>query len=151
MVLREQDKHFLWSLYMAVALIFAWKGVWEGIYELPYICDYGVCNEFVFLFIGFTMLTLSGMIFKEFDPLGGIEKAVDKVIHQIHHHPRRKEFTMKYYDKNRKKEVTINAESIINVEKGALVVKHQNQKQELFIPIHRVTEVLYQGKTYWKL
>jgi uncharacterized protein (UPF0248 family) len=97
------------------------------------------------------MLTLSGAIFKEFDPLGGVENAVNKTIHQIYHHPRRKEFTLKYYDQNLKKEVLINADKIINLEKGALIIKFKNKRQELFVPVHRVTEVLYQGKTYWKL
>ena len=34
MLLREQDKHFLWSIYAGVAIIFVWKGIWEGAYEI---------------------------------------------------------------------------------------------------------------------
>jgi uncharacterized protein (UPF0248 family) len=142
--LREQDRHFLWSLYSAVAVIFAWKGLWEGIYELPYIGD-----PFVFLFIGFAMLTFSGLIFKEFDPLGGVEKAVKKVINDVIHHPEKKHFKLKYHDKSKNKDIVIDVTDIHKIEKGALVI--ESNKQELFIPAHRVTEVLYKGKRYWRL
>ena len=97
MPLREQDRHFLWSLYSAVAIIFIWKGLWEGIYEIPYFGD-----PFVFLFIGLAMLTFSGVIFREFDPLGGLEKSIDKVLHLVYNHPHKEDFQIKYYDKSRK-------------------------------------------------
>ncbi len=146
MMVREQDKHFLWSLYVAVAIIFTWKGLWEGIYEIPYIGD-----PFVFLFIGLVMLTFSGVIFKEFDPLGGINKAVFAIISHIKADPHKQEYVLKYYDKERKKHLTIDARRIRRVEKGAVVLKHHAKNQEVFIPAHRITEVLYKGKRYWRL
>lgn len=145
MVLREQDKHFLSSLYIAIAVIFTWKGIWDGIYEIPY------TNPFVFLFLGFAMLTFSGAIFKEFDPLGGIQKAVQKTLHSVQVHHDKKNFEFKYYDKAQKKDVKIPAKWVKKIEKGALVAVPPHQKQELFIPMHRVTEVLYKGKQYWRL
>lgn len=150
MVLREQDKHFLGSLYSAVAIIFAWKGLWEGIYEIPVISDY-IGDPFVFLFIGFTMLTLSGLIFKEFDPLGGLEKAVEQKLHTVSSHPQKSEFQIRYHDKSTKKDVTISAANLERIEKGTLIIHDPKQRQELFIPMHRVTELIYQGQTYWKL
>ena len=146
MVLREQDKHFLSSLYIAIAVIFTWKGIWEGIYNLPYIA-----HPFVFLFLGFAMLTLSGAIFKEFDPLGGIQKAVYKTLHSVQAHHDKKNFEFQYYDKAQKKSVRIPAKWVKKIEKGALVVVPPHKKEELFIPMHRVTEVLYKGKQYWRL
>lgn len=163
MVLREQDKHFLSSLYIAIALIFTWKGIWEGIYEIPFIgslkCPptavniFGLedCSALVFLFIGFSMLIFSGAIFKEFDPLGGIQKAVNKTLHSIHTHQDKKDFEFKYYDKSQKKYVIIPAKWVTKIEKEALVVAMPGKKQEFFIPVHRVTEVLYKGKSYWRL
>jgi len=158
-VLREQDKHFLSSLYIAIAIIFTWKGIWDGLYEVPFLGDLScpasiqleTCTPLVFLFLGFAMLTISGAIFKEFDPLGGIQKAVDKTLHSIQAHQDKKNFEFKYYDKAQKKYVTIPAAWVKKIEKGALVVVPPKQKQELFIPVHRVSEVLYKGKRYWRL
>ena len=149
-VLREQDKHFLASLYAAVAVIFAWKGIWEGIYIIPYLSDY-IGNPFVFLFIGLTMLTFSGLIFKEFDPFGDLEKSTTKILNDVHNHPEKKQFIIKYYDKVKQKNITLNPASIIKVERGAIIVKAAGKNQEIFIPNHRVTEVLYKGKPYWRL
>ncbi|MBI2146448.1 DUF504 domain-containing protein [Candidatus Woesearchaeota archaeon] len=145
MVLREQDRHFLWSLYSAVAIIFAWKGIWEGLYEIPYIG-----HAFVFLFIGFAMLTFSGLIFKEFDPLGGVEKAITKTLHTIDHHPQKNQFQIKYHDKIKNKDMVVNAQQIRTVEKNTVVIEDPHKKQEIFIPAHRITEVLFKGGVYWR-
>lgn len=143
MALREQDKHFLWSLYMATAIIFTWKGLWTGVYEISYVDD-----PFIWLFVGFTMLTISGLVFNEFDPLGGLEKATNKVMEFVRTHPHKQEFTLVYRDKAQKKNVAVSGELLKAVEKGTLVI--QGQQGEIFIPIHRVTEILYQGKRYWR-
>lgn len=143
MVLREQDKHFIWSILAATGIIFVWKGLWEGIYEIPYIG-----NEWVALFIGFALLTLSGLIFNEFDPMGSLEKSISKIVHHVKTHPKKHEFRIKYRDKIRKKDVVIRAGDIRKVEKGSLIIKGQ---QEIFIPTHRIKEVSYKGKTYWRL
>ncbi len=150
MVLREEDKHFLSSLYIAVAIIFTWKGIWEGIYKINLHLP-EPAYPFVFFFLGFAMLILSGAIFKEFDPLGGIQKAVYTTLHTIQMHHDKKNFQFKYYDKEQKKYVIIPATWVKKIEKGALVAVPPHQKQELFIPIHRVKEVLYKGKRYWRL
>jgi len=146
MVLREQDKHFLWSLYAVVGIIFIWKGLWDGIYEIPYLG-----NPWVALFVGLAMLTFSGIIFKEFDPLGGLQKATDKVLHEVRNHPHQEEFTFIYQDNLGKKEVKIGGEKLKGIERGALIMKHKNQKKEIFIPVHRITEVKHKGQTYWRL
>lgn len=153
MVFREQDKHFLWSLFAAAGAILAWRGVWEGLYVffedvagLPYLAD-----PWVFLFVGLAMLTFSGMIFKEFDPLGGVEKSVNRMMHYVHNHPKREEYLVKYHDKEQKKNFSFRADKIRHIEKNTLVVEHPQGAKELFIPLHRVTEILHKGKTYWRL
>lgn len=143
MGIREQDKHFIWSLLAATGIIFVWKGLWEGIYELPYIGD-----SWVILFIGFALLTFSGLIFKEFDPMGSLDKSISKIIHHVKTHPKKHEFLVKYYDKIKKKDVLIKAGDIKKVEKGSLVIKG---RQDIFIPTHRIVEVIHKGKTYWRL
>ena len=40
---------------------------------------------------------------------------------------------------------------ISNVQKGSLVMEDKDNKQEFFIPFHRLSEVTYKGKTYWRL
>lgn len=146
MVLREQDKHFLSSLYIAIAVIFTWKGLWEGIESIPYIG-----TPLVVLFIGFAMLTISGAIFNEFDPLGGVQKAVNRTLHSVQVHHDNKDFHFKYYDKSQKKNILIPANWVKKIEKGTLIVVQPHKGQEIFIPTHRITEVLYKGKRYWSL
>jgi len=144
--LREQDRHFLWSLLAAAGIIFVWKGLWEGLYEIPILGD-----PWVALFVGFAMLTLSGLIFKEFDPLGGLDKSVSKVITSVQNHPEKKDFHFKYKDNVTDKEVLIPAERVKEIEEGTLVLKHDQKEEEVFIPFHRITEILYKGNTYWRL
>ena len=146
MALREQDKHFLSALYSAASIIFVWKGLWEGMYEIPYIG-----NAFVALFVGFTMLLFSGLIFKEFDPLGGIEQAVTQKMEIVLNSPNKKNFEIKYHDKLLKKEVNIPAKYVHKIEEAGIVVADPVKKAELFIPLHRVTEIWYNGKRYWRL
>lgn len=144
MVLRESDKHFLWSLYYAVGVIILWKGIWEGIGGLP------ILNlPFVDLFIGLVMLTFSGMFLKEFDPLGGMEKSLHNLIHSIHTHPQRNEFVFSYYDNARKKEVKVGASEIKLIEKNMLTYHHHGK--ERFIPFHRIRRVHRKGKEIWRI
>ncbi len=143
-MLREQDKHFVWSLFVAIGVILIWRGIWEGVYEIPHV------NAWTLLFLGLTMLTFSGLIFKEFDPLGGIEKSTHKIIHFIHNHPQKQNFQIKYYDKLLKKQFSFAANEIQHIEKDSIIIKDK-KNQELFIPFHRVTEIIEKRKTYWKL
>jgi len=112
MPMRESDKHFLWSLYYAVGIILIWKGVWEGIGSLPLLE-----LPFVSLFVGLVMLTFSGLLMREFDPLGGLEKGVQNMLHGIHHHPQKEEFTISYFDNKKNKEVKIEAHKLKLIEK----------------------------------
>ena len=104
-MLREEDRHFLWSMYSAAAIIFAWKGVWEGIYELPVIRDF-VNTEFIFLFLGLTMLTFSGLVFKEFDPLGGMEKALVDRFEKIMTTHKKTNFSLSIMINNKRNKLT---------------------------------------------
>lgn len=144
MKLREQDRHFLWSLMAAIGVIFVWKGLWEGLYEIPYFGD-----PWVALFVGLVMLTFSGIIFREFDPLGSIEKSTNKVIKFIHKHPQSHEYQLKYYDQFKKKDILIKGNRLKGIEKSTLIVK--SEEGEIFIPSHRLKEVLHKGKTYWRM
>ncbi len=64
MPLSKLDKKFLFSLLYAVGVIFLWRGIW-GIADLTPILN----NFFVSFFIGLLILTITGLIFREFEPL----------------------------------------------------------------------------------
>ncbi len=147
-MLREEDRHFLWSMYSAAAVIFAWKGIWEGIYEIPVVSDI-IGDPFVFLFIGLTMLTFSGLVFKEFDPLGGMEKALSNRFAEVMAHPDKNKFRIEYYDKQQKKKIEVPLSAIQKLEENTLVVGLAN-KQEFFIPLHRVKKIFFDNKIYWR-
>jgi len=153
MVLREQDKHFLASLYIAVGVVFTWKGLWDGSYAVfgffPVIPEASI--PWILLFLGFSMLTVSSLIFNEFDPLGGIKRGVTKTLHSLQARQDKKNFSLHYYDEAQKKEQSIPASLIKKIEKDALVVVMPHEKKELFIPLHRIKEIRYKGERYWRL
>ncbi|HLC99195.1 MAG TPA: RNA repair domain-containing protein [Candidatus Nanoarchaeia archaeon] len=150
MLLRESDKHFLWSLLGAIGIVLFWRGIWAGIdimWEIP-----GwewVATPALSMFLGLTILTLSGLIFREFDPLGGMEKGALKILHNVHTHPEKKDFTITYYDHLQKKEIVVPAHKIKKIEKNILSI-HERGK-ETFIPIHRVRAVHHKGKAIWRI
>lgn len=144
MVLREQDKHFLWSIFAGVAIILFWKGIWEGIGSLPLLE-----NPWVSLFVGFTMLTFSGIIFKELDPLGSLEKSTQKVMQFIAGHPKKQEFHIVYRDRTKKQDVVIKANKLKEIEKNLLVIVEKDGS-EFFVPMHRIKEIRHKGKPYWR-
>ena len=141
MVLREQDKHFLWSLLIAIGIIFVWKGLWEGLYEIPYIG-----NEWVALFLGLAILTFSGIIFKEFDPLGNINKSAKKIVSKIYSHPEKGRYKLKYHDQHAKKDFLVNVEDIVHVSNDTINIKLGGK--EFFIPSYQIKEVTKDNKKY---
>ena len=142
--LRESDRHFLWSIFGAAGIILFWKGIWEGIGSLPLLE-----NPWVSLFVGLVVLTFSGIIFREFDPLGGVEKGTLKILHHVHSHPKKKEFSIRYYDRVQKKEISVNAKHIRHIEKNMLAM-HQKGR-EVFIPMHRIRAVHRKGEDIWRM
>lgn len=148
--MRESDKHFLWSLLGAIGIVLFWRGIWAGIDILWEIPGWEwVATPSLSLFIGLAILTFSGLIFREFDPLGGLEKGVATALHALHEHPNRSEFTVTYYDKLNKKEYTVGGENIKRFEKNVLSV-HEGGR-ETFIPIHRIRAVHRKGKAVWRM
>lgn len=142
--LRESDRHFLLSLLVASGVIIFWKGIWEGVGSLPILE-----NPWVDLFVGLVVLTFTQVIFREFDPLGGLEKGVLKAVHHAHHHPKRHEFRMRYFDNVKKKEIEVSFADVRTVEKNTLSLIEKDR--EIFIPIHRVRSIHRAGKVVWKL
>ena len=148
--LRESDKHFLWSLLGAIGIVLFWRGIWSGIDLLGELPRWiWVSHPSLSLFVGLAILTFSGMIFREFDPLGGIEKGVTDALNKVQTHPQKKEFSIIYYDNVRKKDIHVNADDIKNLEKSMLLI-HEGGR-EVFIPLHRVKAIHRGEKIIWRM
>jgi len=142
-ILRESDKHFILSLFAATGIIMFWRGLWEIMADVPILED-----PLVDLVAGLTLLAFSGILFKEFDPTGGIENSSINMIHTVNHHPKRHEFSIKYYDKAKKQEIEISAKHIKSIEKNNLLVHSKGKEQ--FIPIHRIRSIHRKGVVVWR-
>ncbi|MCX6707470.1 MAG: RNA repair domain-containing protein [Candidatus Woesearchaeota archaeon] len=148
--LRESDKHFLWSLIGAIGIILFWRGLWNGIDSVEGVAGWSwLGTPALSLFIGLVILTFSGLIFQQFDPLGGLEKGVAKMLHSIQMHPKRKEFILTYYDNIMKKEMHCKAENIRRLEKNMLLIEEGGR--EIFIPLQRIRTVKRNNEIVWRL
>ena len=68
---------------------------------------------------------------------------------KIQNHPAKHEFDIKYHDKLKQKIFTLKAHNLTKIEKGFLVFSDEG-KQETFVPLHRIREVLHKGAPHWK-
>ncbi|MBU0470360.1 MAG: DUF504 domain-containing protein [Nanoarchaeota archaeon] len=140
----EKIKKYFWYLFGVMGVVFFWAGVWDGIGTLSYLQ-----NPLISLIVGLVMLSLSGLIFKGTSPFWEKGDPVGAVLHKVHTHPKKHEFHIKYYDKIKKKLILLEAKKIKNIEKDTLVFLEKGKK-EVFIPFHRVEEILHKNKTHWK-
>ena len=143
MVDLEDAKRYFWYIFGILGTLFFWAGMWDGLGSLGFLK-----NPFISMAIGLTLLSLSGVIFKDANPLWEVEKPVKAEAKKVHHHPLKHEFHFKYEDHLKKKELTIHAGKLKRVEKEFLVFLDKGK--EVFVPLHRVTEILHKGKTHWK-
>ena len=144
MVAAEDIKKYFWYIFGMIGVVFFWAGTWDG---LGYIHPI-IANPWLSLALGIIMLGLSGVIFKDANPLWEVEKPVKSAAKKVHHHPLKHEFHFKYEDHLKKKELAIHAGKLKRVEKEFLVFLDKGK--EVFVPLHRVTEILHKGKTHWK-
>lgn len=139
-----QLKNYFWYLFGIMGIVFFWTGVWDGLGNLG-----PLGNPVISLVVGVIMLTLSGFIFKGSEMFGEGETTIESVLKKVHHHPRKEEFHIKYLDKVKGSHFIFGAGDLKNIEKEFLVFLDKEGK-EVFVPFHRVMEVLHQGKTHWK-
>ena len=140
----ETDKHFLASLVYATGIIIFWRGVW-GISDLiPYLR-----NVFVSFFIGLLVLTLTGFIYREFDPLGDRIKRLHKMLHDIADEAEKgKNYVVEYYDGIARKYVTFAARDIHRIEERMLIVNKGGHEHH--VPFKRLTRVFLGKTVVWK-
>ncbi len=144
MISTTQFKSYFWYVFGIMGIVFFWTGIWDGIGNLG-----PLKNPLVSLLVGLAMLTLSGFIFKDSELFGVGEKTAGTILRQVHHHPHKEEFHIKYLDKIKGTHLLLEAGKLKSIEKEFLVFLDKEDK-EIFIPIHRVMEVLHKGKSHWK-
>lgn len=140
----EEMKRYFWFFFGVLGVVFFWAGVWEGIGHLG-----PLKSPWVSLLVGIILLTIGGIIRKT-DQVKQQDIVAKNALHKVHTHPQKPEFHIKYFDKLKKQEILLNGKQLQRIEKGFLVFLEQSGK-ELFIPIHRVTEILHLGKSFKKL
>mgnify|MGYP001608910969 CR=1 FL=1 len=140
----ENIKHYFWAGFGVLGIVFFWAGIWDGIGSLPYLE-----NPLISLIAGIVILASSGLLLKEFDPTKEEEQKKHKIMYEVHRHPEKHLFQIKFRDRISKKERMIGAKSLRKIEKGFLVFVEKEGK-EIFVPIHRITEVMHKEKSYWK-
>ena len=143
--LRESDKHFLLALLVVTGVVFFWRGAWE-IMDITPIIE----NPFVSLFIGMLIMTLSGVIYREFLPEEEPFVHALEEIERVFAWPRAKRtrYLIRYYDDIAKRMFELRHVDIENVEFGNLVLERAGR--EVFIPMQRVRELVHEGKVVWK-
>jgi len=143
MISGEDIKKYFWYLFGIMGVVFFWSGTWDGLGNLG-----PLVNPLVSLVVGVVLLSLSGIIFKDANPLWEMEKPAKAEAKKVHRHPKKHEFHFKYEDKLKNKELLLHAQNLQRIEKEFLVFLDQGK--EFFVPLHRVTEILHKGKTHWK-
>ena len=144
MITEDTIKHYFWAILGVIGVVLFWAGLWDGVGYLWYLS-----NPLVSLVAGLIILAASGLLLKEFDPLQEEEKKIKDVLYKVHKHPKKHEFHIKFYDKLKKKDTLFEAKHIKAIEKNFLVFVKEEGK-EIFVPLHRVTEVIQKCKSFWK-
>ncbi|MEK6937586.1 MAG: RNA repair domain-containing protein [Nanoarchaeota archaeon] len=141
---KEALRHYLFAVIGVIGIVLFWAGLWDGIGSL-----WLLKNPLVSLAAGLVILASSGLLLKEFDPLKEEEQKIHAEMLKIHHHPQKQEFHIKFHDRLKGKDVLHQVKHLKDIEKGFLIFVEKEGK-ELFVPIHRVKEILHNNKSYWK-
>ena len=139
----EDIKKYFWYLFGIIGVVYFWAGVWDGVGSI------GPLKNPLYSFIaGVVLLSLSRVILKDANPLWGLEKPAKLEAKKVHRHPQKPEFHFKYKDHVGNKEIMLHAKNLKKIEKEFLVFLDRGK--EIFIPLHRVTQITHKGKTHWK-
>ncbi|PIN75210.1 hypothetical protein COV17_04075 [Candidatus Woesearchaeota archaeon CG10_big_fil_rev_8_21_14_0_10_36_11] len=128
-------KQYFWYLFGIMGVVFFWAGVWDGLGNL-----YILQNPLISLLVGVVMLTLSGVIFRDTNPLWGKRDKKSSILNKLHTNPNKHLFDIIYHDKAQNKEINFNAGKLTKIEKGHLVIIEDGK--EIFIPKSRVISLL---------
>ena len=142
--LSATDKNYLAALTVIIGIVLFWRGIWDALYVIPILS-----NPFVSLFLGLLIITLSGVIFQQFDPLSTQVSKTMEILNEIVSRKHKKEkYEIIYFDEAANKRISIPHKNIKKIEHNFIVIEEEGR--EIFIPIHRVHKILENGKTIWK-
>ena len=137
------DKQYLAALVVIIGIVIFWRGIWDTLYLIPI-----VENPFVSLFIGLLIITLSGVIFKEFDPLSRKTAKTMEILNEMVSRKGKKDgYEILYLDEKKKSALPVSNSKIKKMEHNFLVIEEKDR--ELFIPVHRIQKIKQDGKTIW--
>ncbi|MBW3015646.1 DUF504 domain-containing protein [Candidatus Woesearchaeota archaeon] len=140
----QRDKIFLQALLTGTGIILFWRGLWQIADNIPIIE-----NNYVSLFLGLLVLTLSGRVFTEFAAGPGYE--VTEYLSKLRaKHPKEQYglYRILYFDKLSNQLHEVSLSEIIDIEHDSIIVKVGNR--EYFIPSHRVRKVFKGKKVLWQ-
>lgn len=143
MVNAEELKRYFWYFFGVLGVVFFWTGVWDGIGKLPYLSQ-----PLISLAIGSVLLLLRRRVFIESEASKS-EQSAHAILNHVRRHPQKQEFHIKYHDKLKKKDLLLKADAFKKIEKGFAIFTSK-AGEEVFVPMHRIREVLHKGKTFWK-
>lgn len=144
MVSIDEIKRYSWFTFGILGVVFFWTGVWDGIGGLPYLN-----NPLISLLIGIFLLGISKSVLRGADPFwGGEDNRTASAIQKVKKHKLSHEFDIKFKDKHKHRMQSIKANKLKEIEKGFMVLVDEGK--EIFIPLHKVTEISHKGKTHWK-
>lgn len=142
--LRDEDKKYLYALLYATGIILFWRGIWEVSYEIPLLE-----NVYFVLFVGLFILTITGLIYREFDVLGqrtfNLSKLFDDIIIEK---ARGNYYEIFWFDEFKGHEHKIHSKYIRKVEMEFLVLEFEGH--DAFIPLSRVIRITKGKETIWK-
>lgn len=142
--LREEDKKFLWALLSGTGVILFWRGIWEVSYEIPLIE-----NVYFVLFVGLFILTITGLIYREFDVFGQKIYKLGRRLHDVKTEAKRgKKYTVHFYDNIKEDEHKLDGKQIHDVETEFIIVNKKGHEE--FIPLRRITKITHKGKSVWR-
>lgn len=144
MITKTELKQYFWYLLGIMGVVFFWTGIWDGIGNLGWLK-----HPLASFFLGVGLLTLSPLFFKEKGSFWKEGKSAPQILSDIQNHPEKHLFHISYHDQLKKSKVLFPAKQLRTIEKEFMVFVDQ-EKREVFIPLHRLREVLYKGKSHWK-
>ncbi len=142
--LREEDRQFLMSLLYATGIILFWRGIWEISYEIPLLK-----NVYFVFFVGLFILTMTGYIYKEYDPFSQRVRKVSRLLHDVVQlHKRGELHEIYYYDDIGGHDHKLLPHKIKKIENDFVIFEEKGH--EVFIPLSRITRVHKGKQQIWK-
>lgn len=142
--LREEDKQFLSSLLYATGIILFWRGIWEVSYDIPLLRSPAFS-----LATGLLIITLTGYLYREFDPLSQRLHRIGRLLHDVVTRSKQGEpHEIYYYDQIGKHHHKLMPHKITKIEHDFVIFEEKGH--EVFIPMHRIMRVHKGNQVIWK-